>query len=209
MIKILFTYFFLTFIFLANEDAKKGNEAYESADYPLAEELFRAALDVEPENAQIYFNLGNALAKQGKVEEAIQMYLEYSSMVESPEELSQAEYNIGTVLSEAQQWKPAVQHLRNALKYNPTDFDAQHNFEKALIESQKEEEEQQQQNQDQEQEPPTEYAKAMKARAEELVSQKKYQEAFDLMMQALQVDQTVQNYNQFINRIGAVNEIDS
>ena len=83
-------------------------------------------------------------------------------------------------------------------------------FERALIESQKEEEEeQQQQDQDQEQEPPSEYAKAMKARAEELVSQKKYQEAFDLMMQALQVDQTVQNYNQFINRIGAVNEIDS
>lgn len=210
MIKFLFTYLLLTFFLLANDDAKKGNEAYENADYPLAEELYRTALDAEPENALIYFNLGNALAKQGKVEEAIQMYLQYGSMVDSPEEKSQAEYNIGTVLSEAQQWKPAVQHLRNALTYNSTDSEARHNFERALIESQKEEEEeQQQQDQDQEQEPPSEYAKAMKARAEELVSQKKYQEAFDLMMQALQVDQTVQNYNQFINRIGAVNEIDS
>ena len=210
MIKILFTYLLLTVLLSVNDDAKKGNEAYESADYPLAEELYRTALDAEPENTQIYFNLGNALAKQGKVEEAIQMYLQYSSMVETPAEKSQAEYNIGTVLSESQQWKPALQHLRNSLKYNPTDLDAKHNFEKALIESQKEdEEEQQQQDQDEEQEPPSDYAKAMKARAEELVSQKKYQEAFNLMMQALQVDQTVQNYNQFINRIGAVNEIDS
>ena len=76
-------------------------------------------------------------------------------------------------------------------------------------EKREQEEEEQQQDQNQEQEPPTEYAKAIKARAEELVSQKKYQEAFDLMIQASQVDQTVQNFNQFINRIGAVSDIDS
>ncbi len=209
MILSLATYLIAFLLFVSNEDAKKANEAYENADYPLAEELYRAALDEEPENAQIYFNLGNALAKQGKIEDAIQMYLQYSSMVESPEQKSQAEYNIGTVLSESEQWKPALQHLRNALKYNPNDTEAKHNFERALIESQNEDGEEQQQNQDQELEPPTEYAKAMKARAEELVSQKQYQQAYELMIQALQVDQTVQNYNQFINRIGAVSEIDS
>lgn len=202
------TYFVFVFLFLVNDDAKKGNEAYNNANYPLAEELYRTALEDDPDNANIYFNLGNALAKQSKNEEAIQMYLQFISMVESPEEKSQAEYNIGTLLSESQQWKPAVQHLRNALTYNPYDNEAKHNFEKALIESQKQEEEQQQ-DQNQEQEPPTEYAKAIKARAEELVSQKKYQEAFDLMIQASQVDQTVQNFNQFINRIGAVSDIDS
>lgn len=202
------TYFIFVFLFLVNDDAKKGNEAYNNANYPLAEELYRTALEDDPDNANIYFNLGNALAKQSKNEEAIQMYLQFISMVESPEEKSKAEYNIGTLLSESQQWKPAVQHLRNALTHNPFDNEAKHNFEKALIESQKQEEEQQQ-DQDQEQEPPTEYAKAIKARAEELVSQKKYQEAFDLMIQASQVDQTVQNFNQFINRIGAVSDIDS
>ena len=56
-----------------------------------------------------------------------------NKLIESPEEKSQAEYNIGTLLSESQQWKPAVQHLRNALTYNPYDDEAKHNFEKALI----------------------------------------------------------------------------
>ncbi|MBO6792966.1 MAG: tetratricopeptide repeat protein [Balneolaceae bacterium] len=206
------TYLFLLFVLIgaSNDDARKANEAYENAEYELAEELYRAAMDAEPDNANIVFNLGNALAKQGKVEDAIQMYLQYSSMVESAEELAQAEYNIGTLLSENQQWKPAVQHLRNALKYNPGDADTKHNFERALAESQNEEEEQQQQqDQNQEQEPPSDYAKAMKKRAEELVRQQQYGEAFQLMQQALQVDQTVQNYNQFIQRIGAVSEIDS
>lgn len=207
-----FTYLFLLFVLIgaSNEDARKANEAYENAEYELAEELYRTAMEADPENADIYFNLGNTLAKQGKVEDAIQMYLEYSSMVETPEEKARAEYNIGTVLSESQQWKPALQHLRNALKYAPTDSDTKHNFERALAESQQEEEEQQQQqDQNQEQEPPSDYAKAMKKRAEELVRQQLYGEAFQLMQQALQVDQTVQNFNQFIQRIGAVSEIDS
>ncbi len=206
LLNILVLAFLLLF---ANDDAKKGNEAYENAEYELAEELYRSAIDAEPENAKIYFNLGNALAKQGKVEEAIQMYLQYGSMVESVEEKAQAEYNIGTVLSENGEWKPAIQHLRSALKYNPTDLEAKHNLERALAEDNKEDEQQQQQDQNQEQEPPSEYAKAMKKRAEDLVREQKYQEAFDLMQQALQVDQTVQNFNDFINRIGAVSEIDS
>ena len=210
MIHTLSTYFIILLLFTANYDPIKGNEAYENEDYPLAEELYRAALEEDPDNATLYFNLGNALAKQGKVEEAIQMYLQYNSMVETPEEKAQAEYNIGTVLSENEQWKPAVQHFRNSLTYNPGDIEAKHNFERALAESKKEEEQQDQnENHDHDQPPPSEYAKAMKARAEELVSQQKYQEAFNLMQQALGADETVQNYNQFINRIGAVIEIDS
>ena len=135
------------------------------------------------------------------------MYLQFISMVESPEEKSQAEYNIGTLLSESQQWKPAVQHLRNALTYNPYDNEAKHNFEKALIESQKQENNK---NEDKDNDDaPTEYAKAVKAQAEEFVRQKRYKEAFNLMKKASQFDQTIQNYKQFINRIGAVSDIDS
>ena len=201
------TYFVFVFLFLVNDDAKKGNEAYNNANYPLAEELYRTALEDDPDNANIYFNLGNALAKQSKNEEAIQMYLQFISMVESPEEKSQAEYNIGTLLSESQQWKPAVQYLRNALTYNPYDNEAKHNFEKALIESQKQENNK---NEDKDNDDaPTEYAKAVKAQAEEFVRQKRYKEAFNLMKKASQFDQTIQNYKQFINRIGAVSDIDS
>ena len=213
MTNTLFLYFFSWMMFFApaNDEAKKGNEAYESADYVTAESHYMAAIEADPENEQLYFNLGNALAKQGKVEEAIKAYMEFTAMTENPQEKAMGEYNIGTLLSEGEQWNPAVQHLKNALKYNPEDSDARHNFERALAESQKQEEEQQ--NEDQQNQepppPPTEYAKAMKARAEQLVTQKKYGEAFELMQQALQADKSVQNYNDFINRIGAVYEIDS
>lgn len=214
MLRTLFLYsvVFLVLTAATNEDAQKANEAYEKGDYALAESLYRNALEANPDDARLYFNLGNALAKQGKVEEAIQTFMQYQSMTEDPAQKALAEYNIGTLLSENGQWKPAVQHLKNALKYNPDDLDARHNFERALAESQKQEEEQQQnqqQPQDQDLPPPSEYAKAMKKQAEQLVAERKYGEAFELMQQALQVDETVKNFNDFINRIGAVYEIDS
>ncbi len=211
MIK-LFTYFFALLLLFAsgNEEARKGNEAYEKGEYVEAEALYRASIEADPENIDVYFNLANALAKQGKTEEAIQAFMEYRSMAEAPEKKALAEYNIGSVLAEGEQWKPAAQHFRNSLKLNPDDTEAKHNFERALAESNKEEEQQQEQQQEnQEQEPPSEYAKAMKKRAEQLVSERKYQEAYNLMQEALKVDQTVQNFNDFIQRIGDVDEIDS
>ena len=211
MIKV-FTYLF-AFLLLAipgNEEARKGNEAYEKGEYVEAEALYRASLEVDPENTDVYFNLANALAKQGKTEEAIQAFMEYRSMADTPEKKALAEYNIGSVLAEGEKWKPAAQHFKNSLKLNPNDTEAKHNFERALAESNKEEEQQQQQDQEnQEQEPPSEYAKAMKKRAEQLVSERKYQEAYNVMQEALKVDQTVQNFNDFIQRIGEVDEIDS
>lgn len=207
---LTYLFSFLLFVSPANGDAKKGNEAYENGNYAEAEVFYRASLEDDPENAQVYFNLGNALAKQGKTEEAMQTFMEYRSLAKTAEEKALAEYNIGSILSDGEQWKPAAQHFRNALKLNPEDSDAKHNYERAFAESDKEDENQQQQDQDQnqEQDPPSEYANAMKKRAEQLVAEQKYSEAFNIMQNALKVDQTVQNFNDFIQRISDVDEID-
>ena len=212
MISRLATYLLLALILVGSGkgDAKKGNEAYEKGDYARAESFYRTAIEADPEDAKVYFNLANTLAKLGKTEEAIQTFMEFRSLAKTPEEKSLAEYNIGTLLAEGEQWKPAAQHFRNSLKLNPQDMDAKHNYERALAEADKEDEQQQdQQQQDQQQPPPSEYAKAMKKRAEQLVGERKYTEAYNLMQEALKVDQTVQNFNDFIERISQVDEIDS
>lgn len=197
-------------LLLSNPDARKGNAAYESGNYAEAEQLFTAALEAEPENAKLWFNLGNALAKQGKTEEAIDAYMEFRSRTKLPEEKAMAEYNIGTMLAEAENWDPAALHFRNALQLNPSDRDARINYELALKKQQEqEEEEQQQQDQQNEDIEPSEYAKAMKKQAEALVEQKKYQDAYNLMMRALQVDETVNAFKDFIQRTKDVADINS
>lgn len=204
---------FILFVGAVANDGRKANEAYENGNYEEAEQLYLAAIEEEPDNAKFYFNLGNAQAKQGKVEDAIQSFMEYRSLVESPQEKARAEYNIGTLLAEQNQWKPAATHFKNALKLNPADLDAKHNYERVLAEQEKEEQdEEQQQDQEQENQPPpepSEYALAMKKQAEKLVAQRKYSEAYNLMQRALQADETVRAFNDFIERIKNVSEINS
>jgi len=210
MIKSLL-YISFIFLLIGSGDGRKGNEAYQKGNYAEADSLFKLALESDPENSKLYFNLGNALAKQGKVEDAIEAYLNSQEFAENEKDRALAQYNIGTLLAENEDWKPAAHHFRNSLKLNPSDIEAKQNYELAKNKADEEENEQNQdqQNQDQEQEDPSEYAKAMKKRAEQLVSEQRYQEAFNLMQDALNNDKTVQNFNDFIERINTVKTIDN
>ncbi|MFP8489529.1 tetratricopeptide repeat protein [Gracilimonas sp. Q87] len=194
-----------------NDEARQANSAFDKGNYEEAEELYKAAIEVSPDNYKLYFNLGNAQAKQGKVEEAIESFMEFRSLAESPQDKSMAEYNIGTLLAEDQKWKPAATHFKNALKLNSSDLDAKHNYERALAEMQNEEDEGgDEQNQEKQQPPePSEYAIAMKKQAEKLVAEQRYQDAYNLMQRALEADDTVRAFNDFIERIRNVSEINS
>ncbi|MDZ7808728.1 MAG: tetratricopeptide repeat protein [Gracilimonas sp.] len=202
---------FIVFAAFTNDDARQANSAFEEGNYEKAEELFKTAIEASPDNYKLYFNLGNAQAKQGKVEEAIESYMEFRSLAENPQDKSMAEYNIGTLLAEDQKWKPAATHFKNALKLNPTDLDAKHNYERALAEIQNEEDEGgDEQNQENQPPPePSEYAIAMKNQAEKLVAEQRYQDAYNLMQRALEADDTVRAFNDFIERIRNVSEINS
>lgn len=209
MIKSLI-YIAIVFLLVASGDARKGNVAYEEGNYELADSLYRLALEEDPENSKLYFNLGNALAKQGKIEDAIEAYLNSQEYAENQKDRALAQYNIGTLLAENEDWKPAAYHFRNSLKLNPSDVEAMHNYELASKKAKDEENEQNQdqQKQDQEKEAPSEYAKAIKKRAEQLVLEQRYQEAFNLMETAAENDKTVRpNYNDFMERINTVSTI--
>lgn len=210
----LFSYITLFLLLTASalNDGRKANEAYKNGNYEEAEQLYISAIEQEPDNAKLYFNLGNARAKQGKIEEAIDSFMEYRSLVESPEEKALAEYNIGTLLADNKQWKPAASHFKNALKLNPQDLDTKHNFERALAEQEGDNEEEDGQDENQENQPPpepSEYALAMKKQAEKLIAERRYNEAYNLMQRALEDDETVAAFRDFIERIKNISDIDS
>jgi Ca-activated chloride channel family protein len=208
----ILTYFILLIVLTAAglDDARKANEAYENGNYQEAEQLYLDAIEQHPDNARLYFNLGNAQAKQGKVEDAIQSFMEFRNLAESTEDKSLAEYNIGTMLAEGKKWKPATAHFKNALKLNPSDLDAKHNYERALAELQKEDQDKKQQNKDKEKPPkPSAYALAMKKQAEKLVAEHKYGQAYNLMQRALKVDETVRAFNDFMERTQNVAHINT
>lgn len=131
----------------STDDARKANEAFEDGNYEQAAELYRQAIEEDPDNARLHFNLASTLYKLGRTEEAMQSYDRFENLSDSPEEQSYASYNQGNILTEENKYKEAAEFYREALKKNPNDPDARHNYELAL-QRQQQQEEQQQQNQD-------------------------------------------------------------
>lgn len=206
---VLLLFYGFTF---GNPDARKGNKSYENGDYESAKTWFYSALDQDPNNAEILFNLGNTLTKLGEVEEAIKVYMQAKNSTDQARLEALADYNIGTVLAENEQWKPAMKHLRASLQKLPLDSEGQFNYEYAMMKaSEQEENNEQNQDQNENQEPPPEpsvYAKAIKEQADALVNESKYASAHSLLQEALGVDETVGYYESFINRIASVNQIE-
>jgi len=184
-------------------DPREANKAYVAGDYAKAEQLYREAINSQPENAKLYFNLGNTLAKMDRWEEAVQAYTQFLALAATPEQKALGEYNIGTVLGKDDNWEQAAKHFKRSLSLNPNDEDAKFNYELAL-QKQKENEQQQQQQQNQKPPEPSAYAREMKKQAEALVDQQRYQEAYTLMQEALKTDRTVAAFNDFIQRINDI-----
>jgi len=138
------------FLFVASSlnDARKANEAFKNGDYELAVQLYRQAIDQNPDNSHLYFNLGNALAEAGYTDEAMEVYNQFRNMTEESNQQALADYNRGKLLSEQENFDEALSHFREALRKNPNDEDARFNYELAQRMKQQQEQQKQDQQQD-------------------------------------------------------------
>lgn len=149
----------LIFLFgFTPNDARKANDAYRNGEYERAAELYQLAIQADPENPRLYFNLGNTLARLGHMEEAEEAFERFKSLSNDPSLHTMADYNTGNLYSESEEFETAVTHYRNALRNSPQDPDAMHNYELAMRQLQQQQEQQdqegdenQEQNQDQNQ----------------------------------------------------------
>lgn len=130
-----------------NEKAliKKGNEAYEKKEYGNAITNYKQAAEKAPANATAQYNLGNALYKDKKTDEAVQAYDNAVSNAGSKNDKSKSYYNKGVVLQNNKKLPECIDAYKNALKLNPADEDARQNLQKAL---QQQKEQQQKDNKD-------------------------------------------------------------
>ncbi len=122
--------------------ARQGYNAYQEGNFAEAESLFRQALESDPDNPRLLYNLGSTLAQQGDHEEAGEYLKQFREQSDEPSEQAQAEYNLGNVFSDQEDWENALRHYRNSLKINPQDEDARFNYELAYRKNQQEQQEQ-------------------------------------------------------------------
>jgi len=128
---------------------KKGNEAYEKKDYDNAITQYQQATVKDPADPTAQYNLGNALYKNKKTDEAVQAYDEAASNASSKTDKSKSFYNKGVVLQNNKKLPECIEAYKNALKLNPQDEDARQNLQKAL---QQQKEQQKKENKDKKEE---------------------------------------------------------
>lgn len=112
-----------------SDRAREANRAYETGDYHQAETLYREILRDHPDAPQILFNLGNTLARQGRIDESMEAFERYRDQVANPEDRAPAEYNLGYLYGETGNIEEALEHFRQTLDLDPDDEDAKFNYE--------------------------------------------------------------------------------
>ena len=127
------------------EVLKKGNEEYKKADYSAAAATYGEVVKKNDANSTAQYNLGNALYKSDKKEDALAAYEKAQSQMKDYGERSNALYNKGVVLQNDKKTEDCIAAYKNALKLNPNNEDARHNLQLAL---KKQQQEKQQQDQD-------------------------------------------------------------
>jgi len=132
---------------------KKGNEAYNSADYKAALEQYHIAEADIPESAELDYNMAGALYQQGSYEETVEKFTRALNTTDIDLE-ARAHYNLGNTYYRMGDYPNAIKSYENALNLNPEDTEAKFNLElarKMLKEQTKPEQQDQQQQQQQQQ----------------------------------------------------------
>ena len=126
-----------------------GNDLYNDQKFTDAEVNYRKALEKEKELVQGHFNLGNALSKEGKYDDAVREFAIAGEKATSPETKGHAWYNIGNSLMGEQKYQEAVDAYIKSLQLNPRDQEAKYNLSYALEKLKQQQQQQKQQNKNQ------------------------------------------------------------
>ena len=201
------------------DEGRAGNRRY--ADGQVAEagtrysagllRLEEATAPSDPDRADLSgrlgHNLGLALYDQEEYAGAADAYTLAAGLANDPLVAAAGHYGAGLAAARQEEYDAALEHFAQALRVRPDFPEAAYNWEWVRRQMP----DQPPPDQDDEQPPPPEptpFAEQLKAQADELVAQRRYREAQELMLDGLEQDSTVGAYADFTERLGAVADID-
>jgi Ca-activated chloride channel family protein len=136
----------------ARREAQKGKQALESKDAPGAVEHFAKEVELAPKDPTGAYNLGTALSRAGRPDEAIAS-LEKARTGGRREVAADAAYNAGETLYEKKDYEGAARAFRESLRLAPNNADAAWNYELCVRKDEEQKKQQQQQKQQQKPQP--------------------------------------------------------
>ena len=111
---------------------REGNRLFAQGKYAEAETAYMDAQVKNPGKPEVLYNLGNSLIKQKKYSQGVQS-LRQSANKGDKVIRENSWYNTGNALFEAGRFKDSAEAFVQSLKLDPSDKDAKHNLELALL----------------------------------------------------------------------------
>lgn len=138
------------------DNIRKGNKQYAQEKYTEAEIDYRKSQEVNPNSPEAAFNLGNALYKQQKFEDAMKQYGVASQNTQDKQLISESLHNTGNICMANEDYAKAIEAYKQSLRLNPKDNETRYNLALAqkLLKDQQDQQQQDQQdeqNKDQQQ----------------------------------------------------------
>ncbi len=133
---------------------RQGNREYGKDSFSESEILYRKAIDDNKKSPDAVFNIGDALYKQNKFEDAGKQFIENINLNEDKDKKSAGFYNLGNSLLQAKKIEESIEAYKNSLKLNPNSKEAKYNLAYAqdLLQQQQQQQQQNKDNKDQDKE---------------------------------------------------------
>ena len=132
---------------------RQGNKEYGKNNFSESEVAYRKAMNKNEKSPDAVFNIGDALYKQNKYEDAGKQFVENINMNDDRTKKSSGFYNLGNALLKANKLEESIGAYKESLKLQPDNIEAKYNLAYAqdLLRQQQEQQQQQQNNKNQDQ----------------------------------------------------------
>ena len=128
---------------------REGNKAFENKAFDEAEVNYKKATEQKPDGFEGWFNLGDALYKQQRFDEALVAFEKSKETALTDEQKARALHNVGNIHTAQKNYQKAIEAYKQALRLNPNDDETRYNLAKALRELKQQQQQDQDKNQDQ------------------------------------------------------------
>lgn len=181
-----------------NRAKSEIQEAYNTANYKEVIKKCRYLIDtLEVADDDVMLNLANAYHLSKDTAQAPALYETLSISSNGPVR-SKARQQLGVIAYKKGNMHVALAHFKQAIKADPQNIDARYDYEmlKRKLDEQKRQEEKSQ-----------EFARNLKAKADALSAQGRFQEAYQLMADGAKKDARVLQYLDFTSRLKQMADI--
>lgn len=113
------------------KSVRQGNKEFKKGEYLDSEISYRSALELNPSSFRANFNLGDALYKQEKFEQAAQIFEDLATLNLDPIDKAKVFHNLGNSHFKGEKFAESVEAYKNALRHNPNDMETKYNLAQA------------------------------------------------------------------------------